>query len=225
MPGQASQLARPSRNPGAGTRARAELARDPGRSDRLIAIRARCDPRTVRRARRALEASGALPHGSQQLQRVQRTPPPRAPGRARQAIATLGPSATPAAVASAAGVSRQAAHAALQRHRAWTEAQRAPHPPPPIRRLPPQPDLSGAACSTGQYLPVLSWTASDRTSQLAARAVCRSLCPQVLACREWALATGAGTVDGILGGLTPAERAEVRRQRKRQAASAGLSWP
>jgi Transcription factor WhiB len=54
-----------------------------------------------------------------------------------------------------------------------------------------------------------------------ARGVCRGLCPQLRACREWVLATGAGTVDGVAGGLTPDERTAIRRQR-RQAASAGL---
>jgi hypothetical protein len=38
-----------------GQRAAAELARDPARSDALIAAAARCTPRTVLRIRRTLE--------------------------------------------------------------------------------------------------------------------------------------------------------------------------
>jgi hypothetical protein len=41
-----------SRNPGALSRALAELYRDPARSDRLVAASAGVDPSTVRRARR-----------------------------------------------------------------------------------------------------------------------------------------------------------------------------
>jgi Transcription factor WhiB len=41
-------------NPGAGQRARAELERDPYRSDALVALAAGCNPCTVRRARRDL---------------------------------------------------------------------------------------------------------------------------------------------------------------------------
>jgi hypothetical protein len=52
-----------------------------------------------------------------------------------------------------------------------------------------------------------------------ARGVCRGLCPQLRACREWVLATGAGTVDGVAGGLTPDERNAIRRQRRKASAS------
>ena len=103
-----AEAARPSRNPGASHRAASALTRDPARSDRLIALAARCDPATVRRARRDLEAAGTIPPTPR---RAQRTPLPRRPGRARLAVARG--ARTTREVAAAAGVSRSMAWRAL----------------------------------------------------------------------------------------------------------------
>ena len=103
--------ARSSRNPGAAQRAAEALTRDPAQSNRLIAIQARCDARTVRRIRTELEQAEVIPLTPD---RTTRMPLPRRPGRARIAAARLGSSATPVTVASLAGVSRQAAWKALK---------------------------------------------------------------------------------------------------------------
>jgi Transcription factor WhiB len=51
-----------------------------------------------------------------------------------------------------------------------------------------------------------------------ARGICLGLCPQLRACREWALGPGNSQLPGIVGGMTEDERRAVRRNRK-QAAS------
>jgi Transcription factor WhiB len=59
MPVPSGQLA--NRNPGAAKRAAAALTRDPGRVNRLIAIEASCDERTVQKTRKRLEAANSIP--------------------------------------------------------------------------------------------------------------------------------------------------------------------
>jgi transposase-like protein len=91
--------------PGSAERAAAALARDPARSNRLVAIEARCDAHTIRYVRRDLEARGVIPLAPE---RVPRPYPPQH-SRTREAIALLGTSATPRQIADAAGVTRAAA--------------------------------------------------------------------------------------------------------------------
>ena len=103
-----AEAVRPSRNPGAAHRAAAALTRDPARSDRLIALAARCDPATVRRTRHELEAAGTIPPTPR---RAHRTPLPQRPGRARTAV--MRGARTTREVMNAAGVSRKMAWRAL----------------------------------------------------------------------------------------------------------------
>ena len=107
-----AEAVRPSRNPGAASRAAAALQYDPARSDRLIALAANCDPRTARRVRRELEAAGEIPRTTQ---RAQRTALPRRPGRA--SLAVMRGARTTREVAAAAGVSRAMAWRALHDRR------------------------------------------------------------------------------------------------------------
>ena len=120
-----------SRNPGAGRRARAELYRDPARSDEVIAPLARCTPQTVRAVRRELEDAGTVRRVP--VSERTRLPRPVPPSRTRDAIRALGPEATPRQVADSAGVSIQMA---------WREltAQRA------ARRSALPPELAGGTC-------------------------------------------------------------------------------
>jgi len=96
-----------TRSPGAGDRARAALLADPARSDEVIAIAANCTPPTVLLARRDLEAVGMIDHIP--VRDRSRRPHPAPPSLTRDAIAKLGPFATPRQVADLAGVSIQAA--------------------------------------------------------------------------------------------------------------------
>lgn len=115
MPGNA--------NPGARQRAEAELKEDPRRSNYLIASAAQCTPQRVGAWRRELEARGVIEHvpvDQRQAQpRVVRAPSVllgrELPCPTRDAIARLGPSATPRQVANAAGVSIQAAWTMLNK--------------------------------------------------------------------------------------------------------------
>lgn len=104
MPVPPAGLDRPSRNPGAASRAVTALTRDPARSNRLVAIEARADARTIRRIRMELEAAGSIPRTTE---RAQRTPLPRRPGRARMAVAQG--YRTTREIQAAAGVSRSVA--------------------------------------------------------------------------------------------------------------------
>lgn len=101
-----------SRNLGAGERAEAELERDPARSDRVIALEARCDHATVHKARRELQAAGVIP-ALATPQRARRPYPPQ-PSRVRDAIASLGTSATSRQVAELAGCLTSSAWEALR---------------------------------------------------------------------------------------------------------------
>jgi hypothetical protein len=203
-----------------------ELRYNPARSNEMIAPQAGVGRETVRHARARLEAAGHIPVIP--VSERQQQPRPRQPSRARDAIAAG--AITPRQIADAARVSPQAAWKAWTKNQAaLAEAREAAavlRRPPEIADLPvPVPRLPGAACASG-ILPPRAWTGGGtRADRIAAIGICQQLCEKLLPCREWALATGAGTVDGILGGLTPDERAAIRRQRKRQAASAGLSWP
>jgi hypothetical protein len=175
----AASSARPSRNMGAAQRAQAALRRAPARSNRLVAIEARCDPHTIRRVRRNLEQAGLIPATTT---RTQRTPPPRKPGRTR--LAMLAGAITTAEIQAIAGVSRSAIYWA--RH----------HPPP-------RPPLPGRACGP---LPLgdpefpVGW---ERESDAAVR-ICLTYCPCLAACRAWAMTQPHLT--GVVGGMTQAQR-------------------
>lgn len=86
----------------------------------------------------------------------------------------------------------------------------------------PLPVFERAACHDHPELPPGAWDGGDSTAgnPLAARAIgaCCS-CPELLACRAYALSQPADQQFGILGGMTaPQRRAEIRR--RRAAASA-----
>jgi hypothetical protein len=73
-----------------GQRAAAELARDPARSDTLIAAAARCTTRTVQRQRRALERRGVIaPVPSGARQHAWPAWPSRNPGASARAVQQL----------------------------------------------------------------------------------------------------------------------------------------
>lgn len=76
-------------NPGAGLRVESELARDPRRSDALIAQASGSAARTVLRCRRRLEASGTIEPvpSRQRTWRVQH--PSRNPGAYQRAVSEL----------------------------------------------------------------------------------------------------------------------------------------
>ena len=105
-------------------RAGAALRANPWRSDQLIARQARCGSTTAAAARRQLEDAGLIPPVP--VSRRERQPYPRQQSATHAAI--IGGARTPRQVADVAGVSMQAAHKALQRHR---EREPIPRPPPP----------------------------------------------------------------------------------------------
>jgi Transcription factor WhiB len=83
----------------------------------------------------------------------------------------------------------------------------------------PVPDLGEAACAESGVLPPSAWTGGgSRIDQITARGICLHLCPVLAACREWAISSRA--VPGIAGGLSEAERRQIRRNRKAAAAAA-----
>lgn len=67
--------------------------------------------------------------------------------------------------------------------------------------------------------PELFWPVGDaapaRVQEARAKAECAQ-CPVVASCQAWALA--AGEIDGVSGGLTPTEKADLRRRSARVAA-------
>lgn len=95
-----------------GQRALAELARDPQRTDALIALAAACTDRTVLRTRRVLERRGVIAP----VPRLQRTDyrPSRNPGAYQRALAQLAadPSRSNRAIAALARCSDQTVLAA-----------------------------------------------------------------------------------------------------------------
>src|SRR5579864_9206661 len=93
-------------------RAADELRKDPARSDQLIAQAAGVGTTTVSSTRAILERRWLI--GRVPVAQRQRQPYPRQPSRTRDAIAQLGPHATPHRVAARAGVSLQAAYKALK---------------------------------------------------------------------------------------------------------------
>ena len=198
------------------TAAGRELRYNPARSDAMIARQAGVGSTTVATARARLEAAGHIPVIP--VSDRQKQPRPRQPSRARDAIAQG--ASTPRQIADAAQVSPQAAWKAWkanqQRLAQAREAAAVLRRPPEIADLPvPVPRLPGAACASG-ILPPRSWTGGGtRADQIAAIGVCRQLCEQLLACREWALSNSQ--VPGIAGGLTDAERRQIRRNRKAAA--------
>jgi hypothetical protein len=181
---------RPSRNPGAGARARYELTRDPARSNRIIAAAAGTDATTVQRARRQLEAAGQIPATPHRIKR----PPGRRPPLARSAIAVLGPQATPRQVADHAHISVQAAWKALRDVRA------AP------RTLPPH--LARGQCAVaGARL----WDSADPADRELAALVCTMECRLLNECLIWAMLNLPPSDTGIWGGFTPAQRQRIAR--------------
>ena len=147
-----------SRNPGAGNRARYELTRDPARSDEVIAPAARCTPQTVHAIRRELEDAGDIPRVPVSDRAPRKRPVP--PSRTRDAIARLGPDATPRQVADLAVVTIQMA---------WREltAQRAAP-----RTLPAH--LAGGRCASAS---VRLWDSADPADRELAALVCTRECP------------------------------------------------
>jgi Transcription factor WhiB len=205
----------------ASQRAYRELRHNPARSNELIARQAGVGHNTVSLARARLEAAGAIPRIP--VSERQRQPYPRQPSRTRDAIAAG--AITPRQIADAAQVSPQAGWRAWKKNQAAIaqarEAAAASRKPPPVQALPaPVPDLSGAACATGQHLPPSAWTGGGtRAERIMAIGICRSLCPQLRACRAWALGPGTSPLPGILGGLTEGERRQIRHNRKQAAAA------
>jgi hypothetical protein len=214
---------RSSRNPGAAERARAELDRDPARSNRLIAHAAQCDSTTVQRARKALEGSGQIPLTPVRAERPK--PPP--PSQTRIAIGQLGPSATPRQVADLAGVSIQAAWKALRQLRPTARdaacavdsisvVKTCPRPSnrgQPYRLSPlvkPTPDLSRGLCATAPRGQRGWWTSTDPDERRAAQRACLS-CPVLAACAEWSLSLPA-TDPAVYGGMLQDERLARRRR-------------
>lgn len=92
-------------------RAAQQLITDPQLSDLALAELARCSFTTIARVRARLEQAGVI-EVVPVRNRIAR-PRPQQPSATRDAIAALGPDATPRAVAELAGVSLQAAHKAL----------------------------------------------------------------------------------------------------------------
>jgi Transcription factor WhiB len=92
-----------------------QLITAPQLSDAALAGLAGCSSSMIASTRQRLESIGVIPHVPA-ASRTQR-PRPQRPSAARDAIAVLGPDATPRQVADAAGVSLQAAHKALARAR------------------------------------------------------------------------------------------------------------
>jgi WhiB family redox-sensing transcriptional regulator len=75
------------------------------------------------------------------------------------------------------------------------------------------PSLPGALCKgadPGVWFPSATGWLAVR-ADAAAKAVCAA-CPARVACLEWALE--AGETEGVWGGTTPGERAEIRRERR-----------
>jgi hypothetical protein len=88
-----------------------QLITAPQLSDAALAGLAGCSSSMIASTRQRLESIGVIPHVPA-ASRTQR-PRPQRPSAARDAIAVLGPDATPRQVADLAGVSMQAAHKAL----------------------------------------------------------------------------------------------------------------
>jgi hypothetical protein len=224
-------MPRSSRNPGAAGRARAELVRDPARSNRLVAQAAACDSCTVQRARKAMERAGVIPLTPVREERPK--PPPRS--RTRAAIAQLGTSATPRQVANRAGCSVQAAWRMLRDVRAAQQAAEAAvrlaaartarRPPPkpggkPMIPSLPQPpaSLESGVCATAPPGRRGWWTSDDYAERKAARRACLA-CPVLAECRSWSLTLPMPDADAaVYGGMLGAERRRLRRQQR--AASA-----
>jgi WhiB family redox-sensing transcriptional regulator len=75
------------------------------------------------------------------------------------------------------------------------------------------PSLPGALCKgadPGVWFPSATGWLAGR-ADAAAKAVC-ARCPVRVRCLEWALA--ANEPEGVWGGATPQERAEIRRERR-----------
>ncbi len=97
---------------------------------------------------------------------------------------------------------------------------RARYGPHAAIRLPGWPD---AACRTS-WLPADVWADPQNDEQReAARNVCQG-CPHLAPCRDFGV-RHAGSVGGVWGGLSRAERIRLRRAqlREQQAASAGAA--
>lgn len=198
-----------SPNPGAGLRVAAELARDPARSDTLIATAARCTSRTVIRARRALEASGVIePVPSRQ--RTWAAHPSRNPGAYARAAAQLAqdPHRTVREIATAARCTHptvlralraraeQAASAAAALEALFTRARLAARPRP-CQPLTP---------AGGDPLFGVGWPGESP----AAVRLCLAYCLAAEACAAWSLTLPDDT-PGVYGGLTQAQRLARKR--------------
>jgi len=89
------------------------------------------------------------------------------------------------------------------------------HPAPRIPELAERlPVLDGASCLDHPYVSPDAWTggASHRDRMLA-KIICTT-CPVLSACRAWALGPSGTVMPGIIGGMTEAERRQVRYDRR-----------
>jgi len=89
------------------------------------------------------------------------------------------------------------------------------HPPPIIHELAESmPDLPDAACVDNRYLSPDAWTGrAGYQARMLAKAICTT-CPVLSACRAWALGPSGTVMPGNVGGLTEAERRQIRHNRK-----------
>jgi hypothetical protein len=92
---------------------------------------------------------------------------------------------------------------------------------PPVPRQPP--DLRRGLCVGHPDLHI--WSPRTAAEQEAALAICRA-CPVLEPCRAYALSLRTlDDLDVILGGLTAAERAAIRRARQRRLRKATAPAP
>jgi hypothetical protein len=192
-------------------RAVREIVSDPARSDELIARLARCSPTTVASARQRLESIGLVEH----VPAPQRLARPRVqPSRTRDAIALLGPSATPRQVADAAQVSMAAAWKALSKVR---------------------PKLADAAAATDALSVVITAQpvqTADAAAATDAIAISKELNPADAAAATDALRTTASAICERCGGtftFTPRRNAPPRtwcgQGCKRAGSNPSASYP
>ena len=90
------------------------------------------------------------------------------------------------------------------------------HPRPPYApQIPPMPPALRSGLCTRHPRPALWTSPATDAEREAAQHICRA-CPALDPCRAWALSLRtADDLGVILGGLTPEQRALVRRARQR----------
>jgi Transcription factor WhiB len=86
------------------------------------------------------------------------------------------------------------------------------------------PDLSQGSCVTGSAgLDPDTWASGDPGLRQAARAACQA-CPVLTPCRTWALLLPYAE-PGVLGGMTPAERANAHAAARRARHNGTMDAP